>query len=579
MCRLAALSLPLGLAPDLQWWGFAAGAMGLAAAGWLFWSTRRTERQYALDLAELEKAAAEARERAGTTARESQAKSELLATLSREVRSNLNGIIGSADLLLDDMVAPAPRQHLSTLRASAESLHRSLNDVLEYSTLETGQLRIARMPFELTEPMIEVVEQLSPLAHLKGLDVLLIIAPDAPRRVVGDAARLRQILLNLTANAVKFTAQGRVLLRVGLATDAGAVPRAGAVWLEFSVSDTGPGIPEELQATLFDRVGRLQAGAERQGGGSGLELAISKRLVELMGGTIGARNVPDGGSEFRVALPLEIEATPAPLPARKVDAGLHTVVLDPQAASRVAMSTLLARLGAAHDVADRLPEALALLRDPLEDEEVRGQALLIDEAIAAAHREELARLIREDDKLQQARVVLLARDAGAVAPLAEALGGVPVLRKPVVRAEVLLQALVRPTPDRTAPASVRERPLVLVVDDDEISRSVASQLLVRQGCAVETVNSGPEAVARAQAMPFDLIFMDCQMPVMDGFEATRKIRAALGPRAPLIVALTANTSQADRERAFASGMVDFVDKPVRRGELTRVLSRWVSVRS
>lgn len=148
-----------------------------------------------------------------------------------------------------------------------------------------------------------------------------------------------------------------------------------------------------------------------------------------------------------------------------------------------------------------------------------------------------------------------------------------------MRAEVLLQALVRPAPDRTAPASVRERPLVLVVDDDEINRSVASQLLGRQGCAVETVNSGPEAVARAQAMPFNLIFMDCQMPVMDGFEAHWKIRVALGPRAPLIVALTATTSQVDRERASTLGMVDFVDKPVRRSELTRVLSRGVSARS
>ncbi len=572
------LSLPLGFAPDPQSWSILTGAIGLLTAGLIFWWARRNERQYALDLAELEKAAADAQQRAAATARESQAKSEMLATLSREVRSNLNGIIGSADLLLDDMVAPAPRQHLSTLRASAESLHRSLNDVLEYSTLETGHLRITRMPFELTEPLIEVVEQLSPLAHLKGLDVLLIVAPDAPRRVIGDAARLRQILLNLAANAVKFTGQGRVVLRVGVTTETASPATSGATWLEFSVSDTGSGIPEELQATLFDRTGALNSGSERQYGGSGLELAISKRLVELMGGTIEARNVPEGGAEFRVVLPLELETAPPALPVLKVDPELHTVLLDASAASRVAISTLLTRVGAAHDVTDSLPEALDLLCDTVEDE-VRAQVLLIDEAFAGVHRHELEQLRRENPELQKARVVLMARDAGSAAPLAAALGDAAVLRKPVVRAESLVQVLTRPTMDRTAAPAPRDRPLVLVVDDDEISRSVASQLLVRQGCAVEVVSSGLDAIARVQAMPFDLIFMDCQMPVMDGFEATRKIRAALGPRAPLIVALTANTSQADRERAFASGMVDFVDKPVRRGELTRVLSRWIPART
>lgn len=585
MSLSAAPALVVGqLSEQAEIWALVAGAAGLAALALLIWRVRSSQRQYALDLEELERVAAEereraaeAQERAAAVARESQAKSEMLATLSREVRGHLNGIMGSADLLLDEPLAPAPRQHVSTLRASAESLHRSLNDVLDYSSLETGQIRIAQAPFDLAEPLVEVVEQLSPLALLKSIDLLLIVAPDAPRRVIGDATRLRQILLNLTANAVKFTASGRVVLRVGLPPDSAAPSIRGATWMHFSVSDTGPGIPEEMQATLFERLGGPEAASPRRFGGSGLELAISKRLVGLMGGSIGARNLPESGSEFWVVLPLAPDTADAPPPPRILPAELHAVVLDGLAASRVAISTMFTRLGVEHDVTDLLPEALGLLRDTLDDG-VREQVLLVDEAIAAAHAADLAGHLRGDAGLRKTRVVLMARDPGAAAATAAAIGAAAVLRKPLLRAEHVVAALGR-GPVAAPPPPAREHPLVLVVDDDEISRSVASQLLGRQGCTVETVVSGLAALERAQGTAFDLIFMDCQMPGLDGFEATRRIRAALGAKAPPVVALTANTSPADRERAFGAGMVDFVDKPVRRAELIRVVNRWIPGRS
>jgi len=186
-------------------------------------------------------------------ARESQAKSEMLATLSREIRSHLNGIIGSADLMFDQSLKPPQREHLATLRASAESLHQSLNDVLDYSSIETGQLQIASAPFDLQQPLIEVVETLSPLALLKKLELVLIVAPDVPRHVTGDAARVRQILFNLMSNAVKFTARGRVVLRVELSQGSVATSTSGATWLHFSVSDTGTGIPRRCRRRFRSR--------------------------------------------------------------------------------------------------------------------------------------------------------------------------------------------------------------------------------------------------------------------------------------------------------------------------------------
>lgn len=521
-------------------------------------------------------AATEARDRASALAQQSQAKSEMLATLSREVRSHLNGIIGSADLLLDEPLPFLPRQHLSTLRASAESLHRSLNDVLDYSSIETGQLRIAAAPFELDEPFIEVIEELLPLARLKSLDLVLIVSPDAARRVNGDAARLRQIVLNLAANAVKFTPSGRVVVRVGPSPDSTSTSKHGRAWLHISVSDTGPRIPEEMQATLFERLAGPETASARRFGGSGLDLVISKRLVELMGGTIGARNLADSGFEFWVTLPLAPLAADLTPPSPALPAALHTVVLDADAASRVAAATILSRLGVEHDVTDLLPKALELLRDASRDG-VREPVLLVDEAIIAHQASGLLQRMHEDLILRRTRVVLLARDPAAAAATATALGSGAILAKPLLRLEHVVEALARSRAVAPAAAPVSKRRLVLVVDDDEISRSVASQLLQRQGCTVELATSGQAAIERARAGAFDLIFMDCQMPELDGFETTRRIRAALGAAAPSIVALTANTSLADRERAVSAGMVDFVVKPVRRAEFSRVLDRWIPV--
>jgi signal transduction histidine kinase/DNA-binding response OmpR family regulator len=564
----------------------------VAAICLLLWQLWRAQQLYALELAdqerlvevEQEKTALAQHERE-TVARESQAKSEMIATLSNEIRNHLNGIIGSADLLLDSAPRPQQREHLSTLRSSAEALHQALNDVMEYSRIETAQIQIARTQFDLRQPAIEAVEQLSPVALLKGLELVLIVGPDVPVLVTGDALRLRQVLLNLMSNAVKFTASGRVVLRVQLDPNPTNLQKEGVTGLHFSVSDTGPGIPAEMQATIFDRFAPSNSNSPRKFGGSGLELAICKRLVELMGGQIGARSLPEVGSEFWVTLALP--AMSAPVENRALIRH-HVVVLGDLAAARVAVSAMLTRLGVDHDATDTVLKAVELLRDTIEASS-HDLTLLIDEVIARDRGAELAQLLAADPELSRVRVVMMTRDPDRAAPEDYGLMFAAVLRKPLLRSEVLLEALrsskalpvPRPAGTRVPfAASAETKPaspagsLVLVVDDDEISRSVSSQLLAILGCRVERAVSGPEAIERAAKTHFDLIFMDCQMPEMDGFATTSKIRDAVGPKAPPIVALTANISDADREKCFAVGMCDFVGKPVNRSELARVLTRW-----
>ena len=580
---------------EINWFGPVSAIVGVIVIGLLVWQLWQAQRQYAVELAEQSRQVAEeqakssdAQQEKKAMARESQAKSEMLATLSREIRAHLNGIIGSADLMLDNSLKPQQREHLATLRASAESLHQSLNDVLDYSSIETGQIKITQAPFDLRQPLVKIVENLSPLALLKGLELVLIVAPDVPLQVVGDAVRLRQILLNLMSNAVKFTASGRVVLRVELPQGSAGTSKEGMTWLHFSVSDTGTGIPEELQATIFDRPAKSDAPSPRKFGGSGLELAISKRLVELMGGRIGARSLPEGGSEFWVVLAFSIDQGQVPAVPARPD-GMHVVVLDDLAAARVAVSAMLTRMRVDHDATDTVANAAELLRDALEVDVVE-RVLLLDESVAKDSGAELARLLAEDPTLQSTRIVLLSLDPDKVAtdqvfPVAA------IVRKPLARPEALWEALsAKPDAGRrktsgtpTPFAKVGEPkpivdlvPRVLVVDDDAISRSVSSQLLERLGCVVEMAVSGAAAIDLVGRTKFDLVFMDCQMPEMDGYETTVKIRAAAGSKAPPIVALTANISAPEREKCFAVGMCDFISKPVHKADLAVALKRWVT---
>jgi two-component system sensor histidine kinase/response regulator len=584
-------TLPLGVSASTLAILVAVAAITALVAGVAQYA--RGRRRHELEVAELDRELEEVREQAAqarsekeTLMRENQGKSEMVATLSREVRAHLNGIMGSSDLLLDATLSPLQREHLGTLRASAEALHQSLNDILDYSIIEAGKLRIENLPFTLADPLIEVVEQLAPLASLKGLELVLIVSPDVPRYVSGDSARLRQTLLNLMSNSVRFTSTGRVVLHVSLPQGSRA-PTQGSSWLHFSVSDTGAGIPESMQTTLFDRFAQSDTPSPRKTGGSGLDLAISKRLVELMGGKIGVRGLPESGAEFWVTLPFGTDRDEVPVVPEPIE-DLHVVVLDDLAAARVSISTLLSQLGVEQDAADTVARAEELLRDA-HDAGSRNLTLLLDESVAQDHANDLTRVLGGEEAMRAVRVILMTTDPEAAAPIAQRLPVTTLLRKPILRTNLLLKALKTPrrvavadAPERESPApapapgkpAARPGPLVLVVDDDEISRSVTAQLLERLGCRVERARSGTQAIERTRAVKFDLILMDCQMPDLDGFAATERILAEKPIDAPPIVALTANTTLKDREKCFAAGMCDFVDKPARKAELSRVLKRW-----
>jgi signal transduction histidine kinase/CheY-like chemotaxis protein len=589
MLSAALRTLPLGVsASTLATVAAVASTLALLA---VLAELARRRRRHALEVAELDRELGEVREQASqarsekeTLMRENQGKSEMVATLSREVRAHLNGIMGSSDLLLEANLSPLQREHLGTLRASAEALHQSLNDILDYSIIEAGKLRIENLPFTLADPLIEVVEQLAPLASLKGLELVLIVSADVPRYVSGDSARLRQTLLNLMSNSVRFTSTGRVVLHVSLPQGSRA-PTQGSSWLHFSVSDTGAGVPESMQTTLFDRFAQSDTPSPRKTGGSGLDLAISKRLVELMGGKIGVRGLPESGAEFWITLPFGTDRDEVPVVPEPVE-DLHVVVLDDLAAARVSISTLLAQLGVEQDAADTVARAEELLRDA-HDAGSRNLTLLLDESVAQDHANDLTRVLSGEEAMRAVRVILMTTDPDAAAPVAQRLNVSALLRKPVLRTNLLLKALKSPRPTAapepargaattpaTPKAAPRPGPLVLVVDDDEISRSVTAQLLERLGCRVERARSGTQAIERTRAVKFDLILMDCQMPDLDGFAATERILAEKPIDAPPIVALTANTTLRDREKCFAAGMCDFVDKPARKAELSRVLKRW-----
>jgi two-component system sensor histidine kinase/response regulator len=542
----------------------------------LVWQMNRARKQFELDLAEERERTRQVTQEKDLLARENQSKSEMLATLSREIRANLNGIMGSADLLIDDAASRLQREHLTTLRSSAEALHMSLNDVLDYASIETGRIHAAREDYDLRQPLYEVIEQLLPLASLKNLDLILILSPEVPVNLVGDRGRLRQILLNLLSNAITFTPSGRVVLRVELPQRSGSTPPQSASWLHFTISDTGPEIPEEMQAGFFDRFTRPEGQSPRQTSGAGLGLAICKRLVELMGGQIGVRNAADSGVEVWIMLPISAGRR-QPEPA--APAGLYAVVLDAEPVTRVAASAVLSRLGVEQDTTDSVSDAAVLLREALK-EGVAEPILVLGDSVAREKAAALAEVLTAEPRMPFPRILLLAKDPDGVATTDFNFPVHAVLRKPLLRAEPVLRAMTESSeslvPFNFTAEHGRAKPMVLVVDDDDVSRSVTSKLLSRLGCKIEVSPTGEDAISRVGRASFDLIFMDCQMPGMDGFAATSRIREVLGSKCPPIVALTANTSPQDRDRCIAAGMCDFVDKPVRKFELARVLKRWVT---
>ena len=516
----------------------------------------------------------------------SRAKSTFLANMSHEMRTPMNGIIGMTALLLDSRLDTEQRDNAETIRASAESLLALVNDILDFSKIEAGHLQLIETDFDLRKLVEDVGDLLGPRAHARGLDLTCILPPGLPVLVRGDGGRLRQVLLNLVDNAIKFTEQGEVVVRVTAEPD-----QDGTFVCRFEVADTGIGIPQDKLGHLFQAFSQVDSTSTRSTAGTGLGLAISRQLAEAMGGGIGVTSRPGQGSTFwfTVRLARQEDAAVADDPPREaaVTAGVRVLVAEPHAPTAEQIRTIMEQWGVRCELA---PDAASLTRML---EEARGgsappDVVLVDSRLVAARDAGGHPLDTAPATSGGRPIFVLLAEPGRrmVSEELAARGFTASLPRPVKQSQLLdcLVSLLAPhdaathhDADRHRKAAEwpRFRARVLLVEDNFVNRKLARRMLERMGCACEVAHNGVEAVAMVGRSRFDVVFMDCNMPGMDGFEASARIRRieAGAYRTP-IVALTANAMKGDREQCLAAGMDDYLSKPVRTEDLAGILHRW-----
>jgi PAS domain S-box-containing protein len=515
----------------------------------------------------------------------SRAKDEFLANISHEVRTPMNGIIGMATLLQETQLTPEQIEYVNALQRSGENLLSVITDVLDFAKLESGTLDIEAVPFDLRELAEDTAASFASDAERRGLELAVRVAPDVRTRVVGDSGRIRQVLGHLLANALKFTPRGAVVLEI--ARDLVAGPSAA---IRFTVSDTGIGIPVDKLECIFEKFTQADGSVTRRFGGTGMGLAISRALARLMGGDVTVESEFGAGSKFTLRLPLaEDSIAPGSLRRPRL-AGRRVLVVDDFEMNRRALRESLESIGVRCDTAACEEEAFAVLRAARAGDDPIAVALL-DVEMPDVTGAVLCRAIKGELKAASPHFVLMAPPAQHARTKTWRMAGFEAcLAKPVpgaALADCLEQALgfgAPPTnasavPARGADSLVGLR--VLVVEDNLVNQRVTERLLQKLGCTVAIADNGEEALARAAQSRFDVVLMDCQMPVLDGFSATEQLRQrerdSGAARVP-VIALTANAMKGDRERCLAAGMDDHVGKPIVRDDLVRALSRWTPAR-